>query len=89
MVNQLDKPIEYGKQDGSSILRVDRQGAEAMIEVEDDGPGIIVAKHEVQGLRQLKTILESYVAYTNFDGGKMMEAVIYPVDLAQTSPPGP
>ncbi|WCT79266.1 CapA family protein [Novosphingobium humi] len=50
--------------------------------------GPIVGEHEFQGFWQLKPTLESYVAYTNFDGGKLKEVVIYPVDLGQTPRPG-
>lgn len=50
--------------------------------------GPIVGEHEFQGFWQLKPTLESYVAYTRFDGGKLKEVVIYPVDLGQTQRPG-
>lgn len=48
----------------------------------------IVGEHEFQGFWQLKPTLESFVAYTNFEAGKLKEVLIYPVDLGQTPRPG-
>lgn len=38
--NLIDNAIHYGREDGCIILRVLRDQGEAVIEVEDDGPGI-------------------------------------------------
>lgn len=50
--------------------------------------GPIVGEHEFQGFWQLKPNLESIVAYSHFEGGKLKEVRIYPVDLGQTPRPG-
>jgi hypothetical protein len=50
--------------------------------------GVIVGEHEYQGFWQLKANLESIVAYSHFEGGKLKEVRIYPVDLGQTPRPG-
>lgn len=50
--------------------------------------GPIVGEHEYQGFWQLKPNLESIIAYSHFEGGKLTEVRIYPVDLGQTPRPG-
>lgn len=51
-------------------------------------PGAIVGEHEYQGFWQLKPNLESIIAYSHFEGGRLTEVRIYPVDLGQTPRPG-
>jgi poly-gamma-glutamate capsule biosynthesis protein CapA/YwtB (metallophosphatase superfamily) len=51
-------------------------------------PGEIVGEHEFQGFWQLKANLESIVAYSRFENGRLAEVRIYPVDLGQTPRPG-
>lgn len=51
-------------------------------------PNVIVGEHETQGFWQLKPNLEALMAESVFDGGKLKEVRIYPVDLGQTTRPG-
>jgi poly-gamma-glutamate capsule biosynthesis protein CapA/YwtB (metallophosphatase superfamily) len=51
-------------------------------------PNAIVGEHEVQGFWQLKPNLEAILVESHFDGGKLSEVRIYPVDLGQTPRPG-
>jgi hypothetical protein len=62
--------------------------AQALEENTKAPPGVIVGEHEYQGFWQLKANLESIVAYSHFEGGKLKEVRIYPVDLGQTPRPG-
>ena len=50
--------------------------------------GEIVGEHEFQGFWQLKPTLETFVAETRFDGGKLKQVRLIPVDLGQTPRPG-
>jgi hypothetical protein len=47
-------------------------------------PDAIVGEHETQGFWQLTPNLESLVAWSHFENGKLTEVRIYPVDLGQT-----
>ncbi|TPG40622.1 hypothetical protein EAH79_12085 [Sphingomonas koreensis] len=51
-------------------------------------PNAIVGEHETQGFWQLKPNLESFLAESHYDNGKLSEVRIYPVDLGQTPRPG-
>jgi hypothetical protein len=48
----------------------------------------IVGEHETQGFWQLKANLESIIASSHFENGRLTEVRIYPVDLGQTPRPG-
>lgn len=50
--------------------------------------GEIVGEHEYQGFWQLKPTLESFVAETRFEAGKLKQVRLIPVDLGQTPRPG-
>lgn len=50
----------------------------------ESGPNEIIGEHETQGFWQLKANLESFLAYSHFENGKLSEVRIYPVDLGQT-----
>jgi len=54
----------------------------------DDPNGPIVGDHETQGFWQLKPNLEALLVTSHFEGGKLAEVKIYPVDLGQTPRPG-
>ncbi len=48
----------------------------------------VIGEHEFQGFWQLKPTLESFVAETRFEGGKLKQVRLIPVDLGQTPRPG-
>jgi signal transduction histidine kinase len=60
LVNLLDNAIKYGRESGAVCIAAHRSGAEAIVSVDDDGPGI--AAHERESIFGLRVRGSSSVA---------------------------
>ena len=75
-----------GQPDQSAFMNSPRSPFAGVHQLRANGDAI-VGDHEVQGFWQLKPNMEAIIAYSHFEGGRLTEVRIYPVDLGQTPRP--